>query len=375
MHPGNDYYMKKVLLLLLVSVCGVVSAQRTGILSQIDSIYQQKRDSVAINLDSLANPKFENIKVKFKDTIVVRPDIVVPHAPQDLPLTPFNVIQGSAKKWFYFGQNTLVFNQSSFANWISGGNNNIGVIGKVSYNFIYKNKKHYLENIVHLGYGFIANDGESSKKTDDFINFMMNYGYELGSNYYLSAGFQFTSQFTPGYNYAATPNPVFNDRVSRFMAPGYLNVGVGISFNPKENFQVIFRPVNGKFTFVTDPLLQVAGRYGLTSDGQSVRSELGAMLNVLYRLKIYKGVNLDNQLNFFTNYLSHSERVDIAYNGTLNIKFNRFISTIVSLDMVYDHDQVARLQRKQTLSVGLSYNLGQNLDGERTKKNLKPFVN
>ena len=367
--------MKKVLLLFLAGIFGSVNAQRTEILSQIDSIYQKRRDSVAINLDSLANPKFENIRVKFKDTIVVRPDIVVPHAPQDLPLTPFNAIQGSAKKWFYYGQNNLVFNQSSFANWISGGNNNIGVIGKVSYNFIYKNRKHYLENIVHLGYGFIANDGESSKKTDDFINIMTNYGYELGSNYYLSAGFQFTSQFTPGYNYTVTPDPVFNDRVSRFMAPGYLNIGVGISFNPKENFQVILRPVNGKFTFVTDPMLQVAGRYGLTSDGQSVRSELGAMLNVLYRLKIYNGINFDNQLNFFTNYLSHSERVDVAYNGTLNIKFNKFISTIVSLDMVYDHDQVARLQRKQTLSVGLSYNLGQNLDGERSKKTIKPFVN
>ncbi len=157
------------------------------------------------------------------------------------------------------------------------------------------------------------------------------------------------------------------------MAPAYLNLGIGISYNPKENFQVIFRPVSGKFTFVLDPKLQTVGRFGLERDGQSIRTELGVMLNILYRLKISKGVNFDNQLNFFTNYLDHTERVDVAYNGNLNIRFNKFISTIITMDMVYDHDQIAKLQRKQTLSVGLSYNLGQNLDKEKSSKLLKPI--
>jgi len=349
-------------------------SQRTEILSQIDSIYQKKWDSTSLNLDSLANPKLENIKVKFKDTIVVSDRIIIQGVPEEIPVTPFNIIKGMEKRWFYFGQNTLVFNQSSFSNWISGGNNNIGIIGKINYNLIYKKQKHYLENIIQLGYGFIATEGETTKKTEDYINLTTNYGYELAKNYYLSAGFQFLSQFTPGYNYSVTPDPLFNDRVSRFMAPGYLNIGIGISHNPRENFQVIFRPINGKFTFVTDPLLQKTGNFGLERDGQGVRSELGAMLNIIYRLKVYKGINFDNQINFFTNYLSHSERVDIAYNGTLNIKFNKLISTIVSLDMVYDHDQIQKLQRKQTLSVGLSYNIGQNLDGERSKKGIKPFI-
>ena len=353
------------------------TAQRKDIRKQIDSIYQARYDSLAISLDSLENPKLLEITNDFKDTLVIKDEVVIPNVPDDIPLTPFNLVNWKEpQKWFFFGQNNLVFNQASFSNWNSGGNNNIGVIGKINYNLSYKKGKHYLENILQLGYGFVATKGETARKTEDFINLMSNYGYELGRNYYLSTGYQFLSQFTPGYNYGATPNPRYKDRVSQFMAPGYLNAGLGISYNPNENFQVIFRPVNGKFTFVTDPLLQKAGRYGLERDGQSVRSELGAMLNILYRLKIYKDINLVNQLNFFSNYLNHFERVDINYSGQLNMRVNKYISGVVSMDVVYDHDQIQKLQMKQTLGIGFSYNIGagDSLPRPVSRKTIKPFV-
>ena len=220
----------------------------------------------------------------------------------------------------------------------------------------------------------MSSKGQSSRKTEDYINIMSNYGYDLGSNYYLSTGFQFISQFAPGYNYSATPNPTKDDRISKFLAPAYVNLGIGISYNPNENFQVIVRPVNGKFTIVEDKLLQKKGFFGLENDGQSLRKELGAMVNVLYRLKIYKDINLINKLNLFSNYLYHTERVDVAYNGTLNFRLNKLITTSITGDLLYDHDQIGKLQVKQTLGIGFSYNLGIE-DKERPKKNIKPFAN
>lgn len=367
--------MKQLVTLFLFCIFGIARAQEhRSVLKEIDSISQRRWDSVALDLDSLANPKLINLDAHFKDTIVIRDKVVISNITTEIPVTPYNFLKlKQPRHWFYFGQNNLVFNQSSFSNWNSGGNNNIGVIGKVNYNISYKNHRHFLENHIQLGYGFVASEGESSRKTEDYINFMTNYGYDIGRNYYLSTGFQFLSQFSPGYNYSATPDPTFSDRISRFMAPGYLNAGLGISYNPNENFQVIFRPINGKFTIVTDPYLQKAGRYGLERDGQSIRSELGALLNVLYRLKIYKDINLVNQVNFFSNYIDHPERVDIAYNGTLNFRFNRYISTVVTLDLLYDHDQIQKLQLKQTLGIGFSYNLGYE-NKERNRKIIKPFV-
>ncbi len=369
--------MKRLgLICFLILIFSKGYSQRTNFLKTIDSLSQQRWDSTALDLDSLANPKVEYIPRISEDTVVINDDIVIPHLPEEMPITPFNLIKyKEEQRWFFVGLNNLVFNQASFSNWNSGGNNNIGVLGKINYNLSYKKDRHYLENILQLGYGFVAAEGLSTRKTEDYINLMTNYGYELDKNYYLSTGFQFLSQFTPGYNYSATPDPVFENRVSRFLAPGYLNLGLGISYNPNENFQIILRPANGKFTFVTDPMLQKKGRYGLERDGQSIRSEIGAMMNVLYRIKIMKDINLVNQLNFFSNYLFHTERVDINYSGVLNMKFNKYISGIVSLDLIYDHDQVQKLQRKQTLGLGFSYNLGaENAPKNNNRKTIKPFV-
>ena len=360
-------------ILLFISVA-LFSQKDKRVLAEIDSISQQRWNATALDLDSLANPRFENFKVVFKDTIIVYDRVGVVKADEEIPVTPYNLLQMKDPiKWFYHGQNNLVFNQSSFSNWNSGGNNNIGVIGKINYNLSYKNRKHFLDSNVQLGYGFVSTRGEASRKTEDYINIMTNYGYDIGKNFYLSTGFQFLSQFSAGYNYTLTPSPSFEDRISRFMSPGYVYAGVGILYNPNENFQVIFRPINGKFTFVNDPYLQKAGKYGLEKDGQSIRSELGALVNVLYRINLFKDINLVNQVNFFSNYANHFERVDILYNGTLNFKFNKFITTVISLDLLYDHDQMQKLQLKQTLGIGFSYNLGFEIK-EKNKKMIKPFI-
>ena len=368
--------MKKVLAIFCLVLSVVSQAQVTDYQKIIDSISQKKWDSTGVDLDSLSNPKIVDIKRIKKDSIKLNNNLViVPGGEEAGPITPSTILTlPTLKRWFIFGQNSLVFNQSSFANWYAGGNNNIGVIGKANYNIVYKKNKHYLDNNIQLGYGFVSSTGQSTRKTDDYINVMTNYGYELAQHYYLSTGFQFLSQFTAGYNYSNTPDPVYDDRISRFMAPGYLNLGIGVSYNPNENFQVILRPANGKFTFVLDKKLQVAGNYGLERDGQSMRAELGAMVNILYKIKLFKDATFVNQVNFFTNYLEHSERVDINYSGSLNLKFNKYITTVVTLDMMYDHDQIQKLQRKQTLGIGITYNLGYKMERDSNTGVIKPFL-
>lgn len=358
-----------------VLIFGFEKAQIENSKKIIDSISSAKWMSAQIDLDSLANPEIVEIKANRKDTIILKPKLEY-NTTQEIPITPFLMVRSvEEKKWFFFGQNNLIFNQSSFSNWNSGGNNNIGVSGKINYSATFKNHKNYLENNIQIGYGLVGTAGQSSRKTEDYINLMTNYGYELGRNYYLSTGFQFLSQFSPGYNYYATPDPEFDDRISRFLAPAYFNAGLGISYNPNENFQVIFRPANSKLTFVLDEKIQKKGRYGLERDGQKIRAELGAMANILYRLKIYKDLFLINQLNLFSNYMNHAERVDISYNAMINMKFNKLISAQISADLFYDHDQIQRLQIKQTLGIGVSYNFGvENQNKDLKKKNFKPFI-
>ena len=141
--------MRKLFLIaVLVITSGRFMSQISkNSLKEIDSISQKRWDSVALNLDSLANPKLENFEIHFRDTIVIRNQLVIPDLSERIPITPYNIMKlATAKRWFYFGQNNFVFNQSSFSNWNSGGNNNIGIIGKVNYNLSYKNGKHFLDN-------------------------------------------------------------------------------------------------------------------------------------------------------------------------------------------------------------------------------------
>lgn len=56
---------------------------------------------------------------------------------------------------------------------------------------------------------------------------------------------------------------------------GYLNIGVGVTYRPSDNFTMTLRPANARWTFVTDKDLQKAGNYGLKNDGDSSLFQFG----------------------------------------------------------------------------------------------------
>ncbi|MDO4763577.1 MAG: DUF3078 domain-containing protein [Flavobacteriaceae bacterium] len=358
--------IKKIILLSWLPVLSF--AQESPLKKSIDSLVQSKWKSSSINLDSLNSPKLVDLKIKKKDTIILKvPQSIL--VEEDYPVTPFSFMNTfQERKWFVYGQNNLQFNQSAFSNWSTGGNNSIGVIGKVNYSISYKNKAHFWDNNIRLGYGMLSISGRELRKTEDQIYISSKYGYDLGSQYYFLMGAEFSSQFSAGYNYSSSKKRAYEDRISRFMAPAYLNSGIGILYNPNPNFQVSLSPINTKFTFVLDELLQKKGKFGLVRDGQSIRTEVGALINAVYRIRIYKDIHWVNQLNLFSNYAFRPDRIDIAYSSILTMKFNKFISTTFNLDLVYDHDQIKNLQVKQTLGVGISYHLGVENKEKNTKK-------
>lgn len=359
--------IRKIIALLLCPLLGL--SQENNYQTTLDSLYQSRWNARMPDLESLDTPKLVDLNLNKKDSIVLKPVPKLLATENEVPITPFSFMNTyKEKEWFYYGQNNLIFNQSSFSNWNTGGNNSFGIIGRINYSLSYKNGKHFWDNNLRAGYGMLSVSGRKLRKTEDYINFSSKYGYDLGQHYYYLLGMEFRSQFSAGYNYSSTRDMSYNERISRFMAPAYLNAGMGILYNPNENFQVSISPINGKFTFVLDRLLQEKGRYGLERDGQSMRAEIGALLNAVYRIKIYKDIDWTHHLTVFSNYSHHPERLDIAYNSLLTMKFNRFISTTLSLDLVYDHDQVRNLQMKQVLGIGVAYNLGTELKEKNTKK-------
>ena len=89
----------------------------------------------------------------------------------------------------------------------------------------------------------------------------------------------------------------------------------------------------------------------------------------MYKLKIMDNITLTNTGSVFSNYLEHPERLVLAYGGILNMKINKFISTNVTLDLLYDHNQIRKTQLKQTLGVGVAYNIDNGKKRSENKDN------
>lgn len=268
--------------------------------------------------------------------------------------TPAAEKQDTLKNWSVQGQNTLMLNQAAFSNWTGGGANNIGWIAGSNYNLTYEKGKDLLENIVILGYGQNNTQGLGDRKTQDIINLSTNYGRKISENWYVSGGASLLTQFAAGYEDGNNPAAA---KISSFMAPGYVNLGAGFTYRPSDNFTMTLRPANAKWTFVLDKDLQFAGNYGLKHDGDSSLFQFGFLGTAVYKLKIMENITLVNSASVFSNYLDHPDRLVLSYGGVLNMKINKYISSVVTLDLLYDHNQVWKTQMKQTLGVGLAYNI------------------
>ena len=272
----------------------------------------------------------------------------------------------TTKVWSIQAQNTLMLNQAAFSNWIGGGANNVGWLAGVNYNLTYKKGKYLWENVIVLGYGQNNTKGIGTRKTQDVINLSTNFGKEFMTNWYLSAGASLQSQFAAGYEDGNNPAAA---KISNFMAPGFVNVGVGVTYRPNDNFTMTLRPANARMTFVLDEDLQKAGTYGLKDDGDSMLFQFGFLGTAIYKVKLMENISLINTGSVFSNYIDHPERLVLSYGAVLNMKINRFISTNITLDVLYDHNQIQKTQLKQTLGVGFAYNIDNGVKRSDRKDN------
>ena len=270
------------------------------------------------------------------------------------------------KNWSIEGQNTLMLNQAAFSNWVGGGANNVGWLVGVNYNFTYQKDKDLWENNIILGYGRNNTQGLGNRKTQDNINISTNYGRAISKNWYVSAGASFISQFDSGYADGNNPSAA---KISSFMAPGYLNIGAGFTYKPNEDFTLTLRPANARMTFVLDKDLQYKGNYGLKNDGDSMLFQFGFYADASYKVKLMENIHLTNKAWLFSNYLDHPERIAIGYSGILNLKINKYISSNITLDLVYDHNQIRKVQLKQTLGLGFAYNISNGVKKADTSRN------
>ena len=275
--------------------------------------------------------------------------------------------------------NVFGFNatQSAFVNWAAGGRNNVSALAFVNSNFDYAKNSSKWTNEVRLALGGVQYfDEPRMQKTDDQLFLGSNYAYKIREKWYFSVLADFRTQFLDGYIFP-------NDSVpnSRFMAPGYSILALGVNFTPNEHFTVLMAPATGKFTFVNDQRLANEGAFGVRAaeldglgnvirQGDRFRAELGAYIRVLYKKEIMKNILLQSRLELFSNYLEKPQNIDVNAEVLFNFKINSWFSATLQLNLLYDDDMrvavsdgaggtymAPRTQFKQVLGLGIQYRL------------------
>jgi hypothetical protein len=287
----------------------------------------------------------------------------------------------------FFGLNV---SQTSLSDWQGGGQNNVSISGIVNLDILYKRDKfERWQNKLDALFGVIRQGGADGPykgfvKNIDQLFVLSKYNTKAFGKYWFWAGqADYRTQFAPGYE--SRGDSVVQPAISDINSPGYIQLGFGLDYIPRDYFSISILPLAGKVTLVNRQYLADEGAFGvtpakrdatgkITSPGKKVRYEAGGRLIFKFKKDIVKNVNLDSYLDLFTNYFVDFGNIDVIFNNTLSIKVARYFSVNLISRLIYDNDIIRkrdlngdgqyngegdiygpRLQAMTTLAVGIGY--------------------
>lgn len=279
--------------------------------------------------------------------------------------------------WTHKGDIGLNLSQSAFSNWSAGGQNALAWQGLFNYELNYANGNFKWDNSLKTALGYSYFDFKKKPiKTDDKIEFTSLAGLKATEKLNYSLELAFRSQFAHGYDYGLDSTHA----ISKFLAPAYITLGLGIEWVPCEHFSINFAPLTGRITIVNDSLLSQIGAFGVEPgyfnphdstqwiSGKKTRYEFGAHAVVKFNYPLAHNIDFDTKLELFSNYLNHPERIDVDWQNALVMKINSWLNCSISTHLIYDYDvpfytpegaliEGSKVQFKEVLSLGVMVKL------------------
>jgi hypothetical protein len=270
--------------------------------------------------------------------------------------------------WKRGGNLSLLFNQSAFNNeWLGGGTSNIAGNAGINYDFNYKTPNMIWDNKIIAAYGITKLKDQEAAKSDDRLEFTSLLGKRAKGYWFYSAFLNFKTQMDSGFAIAeitndnGTPTNTADDfkqkkstKISHFFSPAYLQVGPGMLWKKSENLKVNIAPATARLIFVNAQFTQAGSAFGV-EQGKTSRFEFGAALNGYYKLNIMENVSMENILNLYSNYLDKPQNVDVDYQMNLVMKINKYISTNLAFQAIYDDNAISAVQVREVFGLGFNY--------------------
>lgn len=216
------------------------------------------------------------------------------------------------KEWKFSGVTGLNAAATGMVNWSAGGNNNINGVVYGRARLLYHKDKLAWDSNLDLEYGmsYIDQPLDKVQKSSDKIRLSSKIGYEFAKNWYATALVGFNTQFALGRSYEGKDDK--NPIISKFMAPAYTDISVGIDWKPNDIFSVYASPIAGRFTTVavSESLNREYSNLYPIADG-------GLERNLKEKYAVWKYDN-DNKKDFSMN--TRAE-LGLSLKGAINYSF------------------------------------------------------
>lgn len=269
--------------------------------------------------------------------------------------------QDSTKVWTRGGNVSFLFNQSTFDNWMAGGENNFSGNLGLNYDFNYKKGNWSWDNKIIAEYGIVkTKNAEFEKKTNDRVEFNSVLGKKASDYWYYSFFLNFKTQFTKGYEYGTDANgkEIRTEHTETF-SPAYLTFGPGMLWKKSDNLKVNLAPATSKITFVNSDYTSgdgyVDGSYFGVDADKFMRYELGFYASGYYKFNAMENVSIENILSLYSNYLEDIQNVDVDYQLNVVMTINKYLSANFSFQTIYDDNAFRGFQTRQVFGVGINY--------------------
>lgn len=247
--------------------------------------------------------------------------------------------------WTITGKISMNISQSYFSNWTAGGTSNLTTIAKYNMSANYKNGRHEWTNWLDLALGYSLFTDVKPLKTEDKLEYISSYRYQLHKHWYFTVMGKFASQFAKGYDYDIDST----NYISKFLVPAWIDIGPGIMYEPTDWFFVNLAPITPAWIIVDDQILADAGSFGLdpavyddegnlVSHAKKVKSMFGAKMMIVLSKEVAKNITLGTKLELFSDYLNNPQNIDVNWQVLIGLKVNDWLNVDLQTTLLYDND-------------------------------------
>lgn len=246
----------------------------------------------------------------------------------------FAALKVDSIPWKYKAIFGAGLNMTELNNWTGGGQDAVTIRALMIGSLDYAHELFSWENDLDLGYSITKLGEQEFRKADDRIIFGTKASMKQNDWLRYTAFVDFRTQFYVGYNYDKQDSLGNFEKISNFMAPGYLTGSLGAEWTPLPEFKMLVAPIASRSIFVMDDDLAATGAFGVRP-GENTLTDIGCVVNASLNWEIAENVTWKSRLNMFGRYEAIDLWVVTLENGIL-MKVNSWLSVGILTDVFYD---------------------------------------